>query len=74
MYKGFVVTYRVDTHKKSYEEKRFFNNLNEARNFYIKMSLASNVVVIVCSKIQFEHLEITTIKNSIGGILGDFKE
>ena len=74
MYEGFVVTYCVNSLKKSYEEKRFFNNLNEARKFYIKMSIASNVVGIVLSKIKFEPLEIVTIKNSSGDILGDFEE
>lgn len=62
---GYVLTYSVKNTTSHYVEKRFFNEESEVNDLAIKLCACSNVVGINLSKINYEVIDVSNIRNNL---------
>lgn len=62
---GYVLVYSVKNTTSHYVEKKIFNEESEANELVIRLCARSNVVGISLSKINYEIIDVSTIRSKL---------
>lgn len=62
---GYVLVYSVKNTTSHYVEKKFFNEESEANELAIRLCASSKVVGISLSKINYEIIDVSTIRSKL---------